>query len=269
MPALPIQPGSGDEGLLELVPREESGQSDLPSWRLPTQPMARGPQPPPVPVPAEQYVPPTVSASEAPAAPPPIWPVAPEDVAPAAPPPIWPGSPQPAEDESTQTLAELAPFAGAAAAGLAAEHLEHAPPDASALPTRPIDSPPTPASASDSGARTSQASAAEAIAAGTAGATAAPPTQQPMKRVRVVRRIVLEDGGVVRELVAERIVPMDADSQAVAEELQAQLAHATPEEIAQLANLPADTNVVVRARVESGPLSGPLRKPEEPPAQGR
>jgi hypothetical protein len=86
-----------------------------------------------------------------------------------------------------------------------------------------------------------------------------------MKRVRVVRRIVLENGGIVRELVAERIVPADADSQAVAAELQAQLGHATPEEIAQLAHLPDGTSVVVRSRVESGPLSGPIKKDDEPP----
>ena len=91
-----------------------------------------------------------------------------------------------------------------------------------------------------------------------------------MKRIRVVRRIVLEDGGVVRELVAERIVPMDTDSQAVAAELEAELAHATPEEIAELAHLPSDTPIVVRSRVESGPLSGKLKPPDEqtPPAQG-
>ncbi|MBF6592626.1 MAG: hypothetical protein IVW57_19120, partial [Ktedonobacterales bacterium] len=84
----------------------------------------------------------------------------------------------------------------------------------------------------------------------------------PMKRVRVVRRIVM-DGDVVQELVAERIVPADADSQAIAAELREELGHATPEQIAQLAHLPSDAAVEVRARVESGPLSGPLKSPDD------
>jgi hypothetical protein len=198
------------------------------------------------PVPPAEYVPPTVSPVEEPTAPAaPIWPFSPGETPPAA--PVWPVSPSGEADDDTQTLAELGALGAAGTAGIAMERAY----ESAGAPTQPAE--PTPAA----GAATAPGQQPPAATPTSPAGTAAPPAQ-PMKRVRVVRRIVLEDGSVVRELIAERIVPADADSQAVAAELEAQLGHLSPEEIAQYAHLPGETAVVVRSRVESGPLSGKL-----------
>jgi hypothetical protein len=126
----------------------------------------------------------------------------------------------PAHDE---TLAELAGFAGGAGAGaLAGEALTH-----SHAPE------PTP----------------EPVVA-----TPVAPVAPKMKKIRVRRKVVV-DGQVVAEEVVEREVPADMDTATAAAQIQAELSHATPEQIAQLAHLSPDEEVELRQRTE-GPGSG-------------
>jgi TM2 domain-containing membrane protein YozV len=251
-PVADIEPSQGHPIYVDLPPERAAGLAAPPPAEhgdddalLVLVPQDESPpsvtRPPGTASPSTQPMLPRTSAPNAPGAEPdpPIWPVSPLDAATA--PPIWPVSP---------SATKPTPAAGAAPA---ADRIER--------PSTPADA----AATVPAGSGTPPAADAEPSPTG----PGIPMSQPTMKRVRVVRRIVLEDGGIVRELVAERIVPADADSQAVAAELQAQLGHATPEEIAQLAHLPDGTSVVVRSRVESGPLSGPIKKPDEPPSQGR
>jgi hypothetical protein len=139
--------------------------------------------------------------------------------APVAPTPSWdqPTSPQPepqpAHDEHLGELAGLAGLAGAGAlAGEALAHSHHEPE-------------PTP----------------EPVAAA--------PEPPKMKRIRVRRKVVV-DGEVVAEEVVEREIPADMDTKTAAEQIQAELGHLTPEQIAQRAHLSPDEEVELRQRTE-------------------
>ncbi len=163
---------------------------------------------------AEAYVPPVASvyssATEAPVAPTPSW-DQPTSVQPEPQP-----EPEAAHDD---TLAELAGFGGVAGAGaLAGEALAHErAPEPAAAPT------PEPA--------------------------AAAPAAPKMKKIRVRRKVVV-DGQVVAEEVVEREVPADMDTAEAAAQIQAELAHYTPEQIAQRAHLSPDEEVELRQRTE-------------------
>ena len=165
---------------------------------------------------AEAFVPPTVpviSAGE-----PPIGaPVVPEEP-PMGAPVVASGGNEP-PDASGETLAELAGLVGAtglAGAGGAtlAEHAPEAAPEAAPVAAEPMA-----------------------------------PERRQMKRVRVVRRLVV-DGQVVEEKVVEELVPVDADTAQTAASLQESLGHASAEQFASLAHLPADAQFDLRQRVE-------------------
>ena len=161
---------------------------------------------------AEAYVPPVASVYSSPTE------------APVAPTPSWdqPTSvqpepqPEPAHDD---TLAELAGFGGAAGAGTLA------------------------------GAALTHERAPEPAAAPTPEPVAAAPAAPKMKKIRVRRKVVV-DGQVVAEEVVEREVPADMDTAEAAAQIQAELAHYTPEQIAQRANLSPDEEVELRQRTE-------------------
>jgi hypothetical protein len=162
---------------------------------------------------AEAYVPPVASVYSSPTE------------APVAPTPSWDQpavtqpEPQPAHDD---TLAELAGFGGVAGAGaLAGEALAHerAPEPVVAAPT------PEPAAAMPT------------------------PAAPKMKKIRVRRKVVV-DGQVVAEEVVEREVPADMDTAEAAAQIQAELAHYTPEQIAQRAHLAPDESVELHQRTE-------------------
>jgi hypothetical protein len=70
-----------------------------------------------------------------------------------------------------------------------------------------------------------------------------------MKKIRVRRKVVV-DGKVVAEEVVEREVPADMDNAEAARQIQAELSHATPEQIAKLANLSPDDEVQLSQRNE-------------------
>ncbi len=176
--------------------------------------------------PAEAYVPPVASVFSSPAepsAPPtPSWDQ--PTIAQAAPEP----EAQAAEDD---TLAELAGYAGAAGAGaLAADAWAHS----HTAEPEPVAAEPvsTPMAAAEP--------APEPVAA---------PEPPKMKRIRVRRKVVV-DGQVVAEEVVEREVPADMDTAEAAAQIQAELAHFTPEQIAQRANLSPDEEVELRQRTE-------------------
>lgn len=189
--------------------------------------------PPSAEAPAEAYVPPVPPVYSAPEpAPAPILPSWEEPTAIASAPEPTPESAAPPPPADDNTLAELAGFGALAGAGaltgaaLAHQHAEPAP-EPIAAESAPIDEPtpqPTP----------------EPVAA---------PPPPKMKRIRVKRRIML-DGQVVREEVVEREVPADMDSAEAAARIEAELSHATPEQIAQLAHLSPDEEVQVRQRME-------------------
>jgi hypothetical protein len=63
------------------------------------------------------------------------------------------------------------------------------------------------------------------------------------------------DGQVVAEEVVEREVPADMDTAEAAAQIQAELAHYTPEQIAQRAHLADGEAVELRQRTE-GPGAG-------------
>jgi hypothetical protein len=162
---------------------------------------------------AEAYVPPVASVYSSPTE------------APVAPTPSWDQptftqpEPQPAHDD---TLAELAGLGGVAGAGaLASEALAHerAPEPVVAEPT------PEPAAAMPT------------------------PAAPKMKKIRVRRKVVV-DGQVVAEEVVEREVPADMDTAEAAAQIQAELAHYTPEQIAQRAHLAPDESVELHQRTE-------------------
>ncbi|HEX2349577.1 MAG TPA: NINE protein [Ktedonobacterales bacterium] len=139
--------------------------------------------------------------------------------APVAPTPSWdqPTSPQPepqpSHDEHLGELAGLAGVAGAGAlAGEAWAHSHHEP--------EPAPEP-----------------------------VAAAPEPPKMKRIRVRRKVVV-DGEVVAEEVVEREIPADMDTKTAAEQIQAELGHLTPEQIAQRAHLSPDEEVELRQRTE-------------------
>lgn len=77
----------------------------------------------------------------------------------------------------------------------------------------------------------------------------AAPAPPRMKKIRVRRKVVV-DGEVVAEEVVEREVPADMDSAEAARQIQAELSHATPEQIARLANLSPDEEVQLSQRSE-------------------
>ncbi|HZC06630.1 MAG TPA: hypothetical protein VE338_13425, partial [Ktedonobacterales bacterium] len=58
------------------------------------------------------------------------------------------------------------------------------------------------------------------------------------------------DGQVVAEEVVERMVPVDMDTAEAASQIQAELGHLTPEQIAQRAHLSPDEAVELRQRTE-------------------
>ncbi len=137
---------------------------------------------------------------------------------PVAPTPSWdePTSAQPQPTTAHEdTLGELAGFAGVAGAGaLAGEALAHnAAPEPSPEPV------------------------------------AAAPEPPKMKKIRVRRKVVV-DGQVVAEEVVEREVPADMDTAAAAAQIEAELSHATPEQIAELAHLAPNEEVELRQRTE-------------------
>ncbi len=169
------------------------------------------------PIPPEAYVPPTV--------------------------PVTTTQPEPEQEQ--ETLGELAPLAGAGAAAMLAGGGEPDTSEAAAPPEWPVapapEWPTEPAHAAEPAAPAAPAEAASEAAA------AAPP--QRMKRVRVVRRLVV-DGEVVQEQVVEEIVPADTDTAATAEQLRESLGHATPEEIAQMAHLDPNTPLELRQKTE-------------------
>lgn len=164
---------------------------------------------------AEAYVPPVASVfsspTEAPVAPTPSW-----DQPTFTQPEPQP-EPQPAHDD---TLAELAGLGGAAGAeALASEALAHerAP---EPVVAEPVVAEPTPE-----------------------------PAAPKMKKIRVRRKVVV-DGQVVAEEVVEREVPADMDTAEAAAQIQAELAHYTPEQIAQRAHLAPDESVELHQRTE-------------------
>jgi TM2 domain-containing membrane protein YozV len=136
-----------------------------------------------------------------------------------------------------ETLAELAPLAasGATAGMLAAE---------AAPGGQPAEPPIWPAEPQQA----AEQPASPALAAATPETVPAPVPQR-MKRVRVVRRVVV-DGKVVREQVVEEIVPVDTDTATTAAHLRESLGHATPEEIAQMAHLDPNAPIELRQKTE-------------------
>ncbi len=164
------------------------------------------------PIPTEAYVPPTVPVTTA-------------------------------EDEQGHApLGDLAPLAatGAAAAMLAGDVA----PAASEPPTWPVEPPPPvwPTEPTQAAEPTAPSAPVEAT-------PEAAPAPQRMKRVRVVRRLVV-DGEVVQEQVVEEIVPADTDTATTAEQLRESLGHATPEQIAQMAHLDPNTPLELRQKTE-------------------
>lgn len=137
--------------------------------------------------------------------------------APVAPTPSWdqPTNPQP-EPSHDEHLGELAGLAGLAGAGaLAGEAWAHSHNEPEPAP-EPV---------------------------------AAAPEPPKMKRIRVRRKVVV-DGEVVAEEVVEREIPADMDTKTAAEQIQAELGHLTPEQIAQRAHLSPDEEVELRQRTE-------------------
>jgi len=165
---------------------------------------------------AQEYVPPTVSLADAAAI----------EAAPVATPSEQPvAEPEPAA-ATGPSAGEVAGLAGlgalAGAAGVAAGEA-----------LAPHDAPAEPAPAEPAA---EPAPAAEA------------PAAPAMKRIRAVRRVVV-DGQVVSEQVVEEIVPVDMDSATAAAELQAKLGHSTTEQIAELAHLTPE-EIELRERTE-------------------
>jgi hypothetical protein len=78
----------------------------------------------------------------------------------------------------------------------------------------------------------------------------APEPEQPeaprLKRIRVRRKILLDDGTVVGEQVLEDFVPVEMDTQEAARALEARSPGLTREEIAKLANLPPGTDLQLK-----------------------
>ncbi len=87
-----------------------------------------------------------------------------------------------------------------------------------------------------------------AVAPAEATPTDEAPTAPAMKRIRAVRRVVV-DGQVVSEQVVEEIVPADMDSATAAAELQAKLGHSSAEQIAEMAHLSPE-EIELRERTE-------------------
>lgn len=165
--------------------------------------------------PAEAFVPPVASVYSSPAE------------APVTPTPSWdqPTRPQ-SEPSHAEDLSELAGFAGLAGGGaLAGEAWAHS--HQTSEPASEPASEPTPAP--------------EPVAAA--------PEAPKMKRIRVRRKVVV-DGQVVAEEVVEREIPADMDTKTAAEQIQAELGHLTPEQIAQRAHLSPDDAVELRQRTE-------------------
>lgn len=170
--------------------------------------------------PAESYVPPVASVysspAEAPVAPTPSWDQ----------PTLASPAPQPAHEEHLGELAGLAGLAGAGAlAGEAWAH-SHPEPEPESEPTLASSAAPAPE-------------------------PTPPPAPEPpkMKRIRVRRKVVV-DGQVVDEEVVEREIPADMDPRLAAEQIQAELGHLTPEQIAERAHLSPDEEVELRQRTE-------------------
>ncbi len=150
-----------------------------------------------------------------------------------------------AQTSTGETLAELAGFVGVAgAAGVAATEFAAEQVTPAAEPAEQ----PTPE------APAAETPAFDAVATPTAEAAASEPVEEAprkMKRVRVVRKIVV-DGQVVDEQVVEELVPVDTDTSQTAQAMQDSLGHKSPEEIAQMAHL-TDSEIEVRRRIESQP----------------
>ena len=69
---------------------------------------------------------------------------------------------------------------------------------------------------------------------------AAPPEYRTVKRVRVVRRLMV-DGKVVQETAAEEVVDADADTAATAARLREELGATDPDTLASLAQQSVDS----------------------------
>jgi len=82
-----------------------------------------------------------------------------------------------------------------------------------------------------------------------AAAEPATPEAPKMKKIRVRRKVVV-DGQVVAEEVVEREVPADMDTATAAAQIQAELSHLTPEQIAQRAHLSPGEEIELRQRTE-------------------
>lgn len=289
---------SGDESLLLLVAddvpvapapaRPQAGQertirppagdpsATLPGWAptwLRAAPMEAGTEAPAragVPLPREDYIPPTVARTEPLPAAGTIMPVAslPLHAEPQPPTtPLWSATPA-RETPAPDTLAEpailtaLLPADAVPAADIAAETTATWP-----APTRDVT---TGDSAIIPPAAPAEHAPADLAPQPPAAPTAAPPAMPSsplMKRVHVLRRLVV-DGQVVQEREVEEIVPAETDTAATAAALGETLGHASPEQVAQLAHLPPDAAVDIQQKtaIEPAPESG--RLPPKPPVQG-
>ena len=162
-------------------------------------------------------------------------------------PPTVPVTTQPQPER--EALGGLAPLAATGAAALLAGDAASAAPEAAQPPEWPVAPAPVwpsePAQAEEPATPAAQAEVAPEAA----------PAPQRMKRVRVVRRLVV-DGEVVQEQVVEEIVPVDTDTTATADQLRESLGHATPEEIAQMAHLDPNAPLEVRQKLESPDAGG-------------
>jgi hypothetical protein len=67
-----------------------------------------------------------------------------------------------------------------------------------------------------------------------------------LKRIRVRRKIMLDDGTVVGEQTLEDYFPVEMDTQDAAKILEARFQQMTPEEIARQANLPPGTELQLK-----------------------
>lgn len=225
------------------------------------------------PVPPEAFVPPSVAGSQPTGVwgvtppRPPMWPLTedPEaETAPQSPPNVTPPRDEPAQDNLAELALGLA--GGAAAGGLAAEAMNRGHEPTHQQPTQPLpqstpeattpepfEQPQSAASSVVEAPATPQplvpeASAPPAEPQSTVSPAVAP-TSGALKRVRVVRRVVV-DGKVVSERVVEEIVPVEMDAAATVAAVDATLGHLTAEQAAQLANLPADAQLELRQKME-------------------
>lgn len=209
--------------------------TEAPLYLIPEEPADAVPSEVP---PGEAYVPPVASVFSAPAqapqAPIPSWEQPTTVSAPEPTPELTPElTPEPAPTAASsgadETLAELAGLGVAGiTGGAAAAFADHA------HDATPAQDAPTPA--------------AEEVAP-VAPVAAAAPEAPRTKRIRVKRKVIV-DGQVVAEETVEREVPADMDAATAAAQIQAELGHADPHEIARRAHLAPDTEIELHSRTE-------------------